>query len=708
MRTENLFHVVAIAVLLLTPRLAPAADPAAPQYLADDQADRIVSVLQGWGTLGTNTAVRPTKGEPMPLRIKDKTYKRGLGHHASGQIVVDLEGLYRTFEAEIGIQWQGGKNTASAIFQVFVDDEKVFDSGVMGEPDAPRKVSIPVEGAELLRLVTTDAGDGIICDCTNWADARLIPDPKAAGRTPAKGLNITPFGRVVTWDPKRSEGTKAGRVAEFPAEDVILHRELVSAADGSYTVPTNAEGTGCLGLYWVEQRMPRYLVLEFADPTLAPPAEKVKLQAWTGESEWQGNWQDIEASPTKAENRWVYRLGYKDTPRGTQKIRWIFPPVTKPLVLKGLAAYSRTTCKTVTVRIESQRPAADGNMPIEIHNGEILEGPEGGSSTSCTWKTENPLLLKVRYSRPSPIKVDQTVLTFHQGEIPFGVALEDLLAADCIHVPHAGLFITRVPVPITLDKYLKQIAQRRTMLDRVRQLPDQSFPRAMAKVHNPVQDMGPMLVSLACDNRKFTVHRNGTINFRVTDRADGNYKSVVFRIGLNMAEMDCAQLRPCFGDGKIKKVTRHLDGGWLPMPVTTIDDAGLICRQRSYVAPVDERSADGAPAWLRRRAVCVAEYTIENKRPQAADARLTLALSENAAKNKAVQWKQTDGGGVAMLGGRLFASLDAAGAKPLVGSIESGTFRLAGKLPAGGKARLVVFLPAWNATASDAATERED
>ena len=50
----------------------------------------------------------------------------------------------------------------------------------MREGDAPRLVDLPVAGVSELTLVVTDAGDGINCDCANWADARLVPDPTAA------------------------------------------------------------------------------------------------------------------------------------------------------------------------------------------------------------------------------------------------------------------------------------------------------------------------------------------------------------------------------------------------------------------------------------------------------------------------------------------------------------------------------------------------
>jgi len=693
-----------VTLPLLAAPSTPADEPAGPIYLADALEDHVVSVIQGWGVLGINTAVKPAQGDAMQLRIKDTTYARGLGHHANGEIVIDLDGRFQAFQADVGVQWQRGQNVASVVLQVYVDDDKVFDSGVMGEQDPPRVIDIPCRSASLLRLVATDAGDGITCDCANWADARLIPDPDAVARPLADRLEITPFGRVVTFDPQRSTGTSAGRVAEFPAEDVLLHRELAPRADGAYVVPTDAAGSGCIGLYWVEQRLPRLLTLTFAEPDLAPPPEQVKLQAWTGESEWQGEWQELAGVAATEAGHWSYRVGYRDLPRGTQKLRWLFPPTAQPLVIKELHAWSQTVCKTVALRIEAESPATGDAVQVGIYNGRILIGAADDSVLARAWNPTAPLELAVSYARPSPITVDRTVLRFEHRGAAVGVAVDDVVAHGAVYVPSAGLYVTRDPAPLSLAEYKRQIAGRQTMLDEVRRLPDQSFPQAMAAVHNPVQDHGPMLVSLACDNRKFTVHRNGTIDFRITDQPDANYPAILYSVNRSPDSLACAQLRPTFGDGNLDHVARHLDGGWLPLVVTAVDQEGLVYRQRSFVAPVDDEPPAGAPDWLRYRAVCVAEYTIENTRPQAAAAEFSLALFENAAENQRIDWATTADHTLAMHGDRLVASVEDAGSGPLSATIQQGAFHLAGELPAGGQARIRVFLPAWTATRVEAAT----
>jgi len=92
----------------------------------------IVHHRQGWGELGDGVAAHAPGTKPLAMQIKDKSYKSGLGTHAPAETVFLLDGQYRSFEADAGVQWQGGQG-GSVVMQVFVDDRKVFDSGVLKE-----------------------------------------------------------------------------------------------------------------------------------------------------------------------------------------------------------------------------------------------------------------------------------------------------------------------------------------------------------------------------------------------------------------------------------------------------------------------------------------------------------------------------------------------------------------------------------------------
>ena len=659
-----------------------AAEPPAAEYLSGTLADRIVSVIQGWGELGLDTSVKPLHKPALKLKIKDKEYQHGLGHHASGEIVVDLDGQFKTFQVDVGVQWQDGTNQASVIFRVFVDDRKVFDSGIMREADAARPVMVSVVGASELRLVADDAGDGITCDCADWADARLVRDPQAAKRPVGLGVDIVPFGRVATWDPKQTKGTSAKRVEEFPAADLFPARDVLLGEDGSYRVPA-WEGAGCIGVRWDENRLLRRLVLRFADAAAVPDPATVKLQVWAGQSAWQGSWQPSDAAPEKIDGGLLWSLGYKGLARGTQKVRWIFADAKKPIVLAGLGAYTRSACGTLDLRVEAPPAAAGAKAGLELYNGVIL-GPAGESPYRRTWDLSAPLSMQVRYIKAKRYKADRTVLRFRLPGTAFGVAVEDLLANPCVYVPHAGLFVTRVPAPVKRDEYLKQIAGRRTVLEQVREKPDQTFARAMAVVHNPVQNLGPMMVSLACDNRKFVVHREGTVVFNAYSRPDEGPVLIP----------EQWQLVPRFGSGKSEKIARQLQDAWLPMPATTVTEGDLVYRQTAYVAPVGEPVA-GAPAWLRDRALGVVEYEVTNQAAKPAGATLVLAVTGGKKNKQPVELKEVKEGTLALSGDRVLALVDVRGSAPLAMKAEGAAMVLSGSLPAGAAAHCTVYIPAW-------------
>ncbi|MHB8863951.1 MAG: NPCBM/NEW2 domain-containing protein [Pirellulaceae bacterium] len=663
-----------------------AEDPPA-KYLSSDLADRISTILQGWGELGIDTSVVPLHKPAMKLRIKDQEYEHGLGHHASGEIVIDLAGQFKTFQADVGIQWQGGQDQASVIFRVLADDKLVFDSGVMREGDAPRPVHLSVAGVEELTLVADEAGDGITCDCANWADARLVADPAAAKLPPVTGVDIGPFGQVATWDPARMTGTAADRVQEFPAEDVRLHREVLPEADGMYRVPLQG-GHGCIGLRWDENRLVRQAALVFADAANIPAAETIQLQSWSGESAWQGSWEHVTVAPEQVENRLVWNFTPRSSSRGTQKIRWVFSDLSPatPVVVKGLQAYSRSRWITLDLRIESTQPATGDPVQLALLNG-LFVGTSSDDLYHRTWDRSKPLTVKVRAAVTKRYKADRTVLQFQFPESTFGVAVEDLVSNDCVYAPHAGVFLTREPAPITRDEYLQKIAQQQTLLAQVRDKPDQTFAQALAKVHNPIQDLGPMMVSLACDSRKFVAEREGRLLFDSYNQFDDPERPIPTQW----------QLTPRFGRVPDQQIARHLTGAWLPAPTTTVTQGDLTYRQCTYVAPVDEQAPTDSPAWVRQRAVAVVEWSVTNQGAQSGEASLELTLTPGEGNEAPVVWEQTPEGLIAKAGDRLLVLLDTRKISPLAARVEGATVTISGQLTASGSAGCVAYVPAWPA-----------
>ena len=402
------------------------------------------------------------------------------------------------------------------------------------------------------------------------------------------------------------KGTAADRVQEFPAEDVQLHRDVLPEADGTYRVPVKGElrlhrpavgrepavAASGLGI----RRRGRDSRRRENDP-VADLVRRIGLAGKLG----------ARASVARASRESPgLELQPRVLLRGTQKVRWVFSRTARtPVIVKGLHAYSRSRWITLDLRIESTRPAGRAARSTSRCTTACLstrqspaEIPIGGPGT---WP--KPLSLKVRAAVTKRYKADRTVLQFQFPELAFGVAVEDLVANDCVYVPHAGVFVIREPAPVTREEYLQKIAGKKTLLAQVREKPDQTFAQAMAMVHNPIQDLGPMMISLACDSRKFVAEREGRCCSIRTPSSTIPERPIPMQW----------QLAPRFGSGKDQQISRELTGGWLPMPTTTVVEGDIAYRQCTYVAPVDDSAPAGSPVWVRDRAVGVVEYSVKNQ-----------------------------------------------------------------------------------------------
>jgi hypothetical protein len=105
--------------------------------------------------------------------IAGKPFARGLGSHANARITYELAGgNFKTFRCQVGRDEHAMNGVV--IFQVWLDDKKVFDSGPMSAATPAKPVEINLQGASILELRALDAGDSIAGDHANWADAQLL------------------------------------------------------------------------------------------------------------------------------------------------------------------------------------------------------------------------------------------------------------------------------------------------------------------------------------------------------------------------------------------------------------------------------------------------------------------------------------------------------------------------------------------------------
>lgn len=130
------------------------------------------SASSGWQTVQKDKnisggAITLADGTGSPV-----VYKKGLGTHAESTIIYDISQLSaKEFLAYVGAD-AGEGGTVS--FEVYVDDVKKFDSGLMEQQNEAKKVAVNVEGAKILKLVVTNGNGNNACDHASWADAKLL------------------------------------------------------------------------------------------------------------------------------------------------------------------------------------------------------------------------------------------------------------------------------------------------------------------------------------------------------------------------------------------------------------------------------------------------------------------------------------------------------------------------------------------------------
>ncbi len=114
------------------------------------------------------------------IAIGGVRYGRGLGMHAgvpkvdpAAFVSVDLAGRYQEFLAEVGMDDEVYAS-AGVAFQVWVDGQPQFDSGVMRPKMPPLPIRVTVAGAKELRLVVRAAGETNDWAHADWGGARLI------------------------------------------------------------------------------------------------------------------------------------------------------------------------------------------------------------------------------------------------------------------------------------------------------------------------------------------------------------------------------------------------------------------------------------------------------------------------------------------------------------------------------------------------------
>jgi alpha-galactosidase len=142
----------------------PAPPPAGQDWLSD--------VNWTEATNGYGPVIRDRNYFGNPLSIRGQVYPKGLWTHPYGEIGYYLGKKCSRLQADLGVD-DATRGRGSVTFQVWTDGRLVYDSGVVRGSDPVRHLDLSLGGASSMTLVTTDAGDGVTYDNTDWGGPLL-------------------------------------------------------------------------------------------------------------------------------------------------------------------------------------------------------------------------------------------------------------------------------------------------------------------------------------------------------------------------------------------------------------------------------------------------------------------------------------------------------------------------------------------------------
>ncbi|MGL5378453.1 glycoside hydrolase family 2 TIM barrel-domain containing protein [Clostridium sp.] len=180
---------------------------------------------------------RSTDGNKISLRdeVGRVFYDKGLGSHANSTIIYNIpEEGYKYFESFVGVDQEIGGDSPSVTFEVHVDGEKVYDSGLMKAHTPQKFVQVNIDGKKELKLVITNGGNGNGGDHADWANAMFVKAlEKEENIIVSKPSNL-----------RASEVTNSSlKLTWNPSKEVIGLEEYVIYKDGKILCSVPADNT---------------------------------------------------------------------------------------------------------------------------------------------------------------------------------------------------------------------------------------------------------------------------------------------------------------------------------------------------------------------------------------------------------------------------------------------------------------------------------
>jgi hypothetical protein len=185
-------------------------------------------------------------GDGGTITIGGVQYAKGLGMHGPGALLFYNAEHCSSLTAMVGVDDEKS-GAGSVAFEVWADDRKVADSGVVTWQDAAKPIDANIGNSEFVRLVVTDGGDGTNSDHADWADAKVtcgghVDVPGDVGGSVPATLSLAlgapaSFGAFVPGVANEYTATATANVTSTAGDAALSVSEPGHLANGTFTLP---------------------------------------------------------------------------------------------------------------------------------------------------------------------------------------------------------------------------------------------------------------------------------------------------------------------------------------------------------------------------------------------------------------------------------------------------------------------------------------
>jgi alpha-galactosidase len=133
-----------------------------------------------------------------PISLDDVVYPHGIGTVAMSELTIDLKGEAERLISMVGIDDRRRTGLGSVNFEVWLDDKKVAESGIIRSGHPAKLISVDLKGARYMSLFVDNAGDSSRDDDANWAGAMILMASGAKSKPETFKIDIEPAPPIAT------------------------------------------------------------------------------------------------------------------------------------------------------------------------------------------------------------------------------------------------------------------------------------------------------------------------------------------------------------------------------------------------------------------------------------------------------------------------------------------------------------------------------